>query len=171
MNRRRLLASLLATSAVGCQHSPPASQTAAPAHLPMTPATRDRLAKAGIRHCARVAAYAINKGTPSPSFKQSLFIDGELNPDRRPMDGATLGDLQIQTLLVATTLKNHPGAHARCFNPRHGVAFYDGDGKTIGHLTLCFSCRTYLATSLRVVREPDYRALVGLFKQLQLLPA
>jgi hypothetical protein len=129
----------------------------------MTEATKARLAKAGVKRCERVAAYVLNQSVPSPSSSLTLLIDGKLNPDRSPLEGRTLDDREVNTLLDATTGKNHPSAHARCFHPRHAIAFYRHDGEMVAHMNICFSCRGYRAQGIKVVREPDYDALRCLF--------
>lgn len=129
----------------------------------MTEATKARLAKAGLKHCERVAAYVLNQGVASPSPSLTLVINGELNPDRAPLAGRTLDDREVNALLDATTVKNYRSAHARCFHPRHAIAFYGQDGKMLAHLDLCFSCHQYRAHDIKVVREPDYAGLRRLF--------
>lgn len=161
MIKRRHFCTLLAASTTACQHQPvPSNPSPGPA---VTEATKVRLARAGVKHCERVAAYVLNQGVASPSPSLTLVMNGELNPDRSPLEGRTLDDREVNALLDATTVKNYPNAHARCFLPRHAIAFYGQDGKMLGHLDLCFSCHQYRAHNIKVVREPDYVGLRRLF--------
>jgi len=161
MIRRRHFCTLLAVSTAGCQLQPVPSSSSP--GLAMTDTTKARLAKAGVKQCERVAAYLLNQSVPSPSPSLTLLIDGKLNPDRSPLEGRTLDDREVNTLLDATTGKNHPSPHARCFFPRHAVAFYTHDGNMVAHMDICFSCLGYRAQGVKVVREPDYKALKRLF--------
>lgn len=50
---------------------------------------------------------------------------------------------QIKKLYAAITGVHTHQKAAMCFEPHHGVIFYDSENKIIGSLTICFGCKFY----------------------------
>lgn len=147
-----------------CAISSDTSPTASVADRAIT----EQLAGVGIAGCQRVRAYTINSGDEYPMPDQGGIIDGRLNPKRLPMDGIELSSAQVAEFLRATATIEHPGRHARCFNPHHALVFFDADDKIIGHYTICFKCLGYRSSVGRFVSEPDYVALQRLIASIRL---
>ena len=77
------------------------------------------------------------------SLDPILNQDGSLNVTRMPDTGMSLTDEQVEKLEAAVTGTHPEHPVADCLYPHHAFVFYDGSGKIVGHINLCFLCSNY----------------------------
>lgn len=94
-----------------------------------------------------VRAYQYNLDSERSDY---IVVDGRLHPTVVDTVGVELSDHQVTQVLgiVNGTLGADEDMVAECFIPRHGLVFYNAQGKPSAHISICFDCN-----QLRV--EPD----------------
>ncbi len=68
----------------------------------------------------------------------------------------------LTNLLANTT--NYWDSPADCFNPRHGIVFYNSKNKIVGHISICFECNSY-HTQPEVIHHVKIDLFETIFKQ------
>jgi hypothetical protein len=124
------------------------------------------------------AASSISIGSPYPDAAEvRLFIHASYGDDGRPIlkssDGRTLTAEERSAFENALRIEPKPDSFAACFIPHHFFAYFDGQGRKIGEIAVCFCCEG-------VSHEPeishpigsddmlgaDYRALKALVQEM-----
>lgn len=81
---------------------------------------------------------------------------------------SSLSKRQIKTLFSAVTGKHVPWKSPVCFEPHHGLVFYDESGDFVAGISICFSCRRYrVFPAGELSKHWDWDALAALFKELE----
>ena len=141
------LTALVALAALGCrapEANPPPAQTAETINAE----NQAILKTLGIENCTRVAAYGIGPTTSGPNEGILEGFDGKpgLNPERFPLAGLTLTNPQLSDFLKSGMTKHVPdGSYwsIACYDPRHGVVFFDKTGAALSKISICLECKKF----------------------------
>lgn len=105
--------------------------------------------------------YAIGEGSTSIIMEKD-----SINPDVANPDGLLLTPAQVKRLIPMLNYSSQP-IIKRCFDPHHGIVFYDANGKPVHFASVCISCggTEFSGANANYV---DYSAFVKFLKELRL---
>jgi hypothetical protein len=112
---------------------------------------------------SEVRAYAYNHKRYA-----ALVEDGKLGPTVVNKTGVRLTGRQIERLIRAVSAKRSGTIDiVQCWRPHHGFVFYDGRGKAVAWVEVCFECGN-MHESPPAEGVYDMKALRKLSKELKL---
>jgi hypothetical protein len=116
---------------------------------------------------AEVRAYLYN---PDQNQENLIIEQGKLHPQVLNPDGVKLDTIQIERLLTILRHKSpDEGVSACLFLPHHGIVFYDREGKSVAHVSVCFLCEIGIAEPRNhPMGTKDFAALERLVRDLGL---
>lgn len=92
--------------------------------------------------------------------------DGSMHQGVINAPGALLSAAQVQRLIAAVTTEAPRGKYKPCYVPHHAFVFYDGSGKVVAHLEVCFTCGRTIASPGGIAEHYDYSLLWNLLHEL-----
>ncbi|QDT03850.1 hypothetical protein K227x_22350 [Rubripirellula lacrimiformis] len=99
---------------------------------------------------------------------EPIISGGELNATRMPTEGILLARSQVERLEAAVT-GTHPDRGAGlCLYPHHAFLFFDGEGKVVGSIDVCFLCQSYRSQPAGYARNWDLLSIGELILDLGL---
>ena len=72
-----------------------------------------------------------------------LILAGKFNEKFGKLLAKRLDSKEVQLLTQSISGKHKPMWQFMCFDPYHAFVFYDMDSKILGHIEICFGCRTF----------------------------
>jgi hypothetical protein len=84
--------------------------------------------------------------TPFLGYKSAIVAEGKLIDSVWDKEGVKLSPEQVQRLDKILQQPDRDVAVADCFNPRHGIVFWDKNNKPVAHISVCFECNLLKAT-------------------------
>ena len=77
---------------------------------------------------------------------ENIIHKGQLNP--KVQAEKTLSPQETQNLIqILNQIESYGGDQARCFRPQLGLVFYNENNQIIEHLSICFECNNFAAST------------------------
>jgi hypothetical protein len=115
---------------------------------------------------AHVVAYCYDP-TQDDRGTRIVFEDGTHH--RGIIAPFTRNLLPPQVARLSTLLhpeKEIPDDEVKCFNPHHGIVFYDENWKPVASLDICLTCVDFKSRPQHPAKELDWKAFAELFRKL-----